>query len=100
VLLKKSLYGDRVDNLAWDETQSQWLTSSEIGFKRLPSDGSIYVKRLELGTIIVLNRFDVKLLGQATWYLQSRITPLCVVDNGLDSNERDLLLVLHGLEPQ
>jgi hypothetical protein len=47
VLFKKLLYGDRVANLAWDETQSQWLTSSEIGFERLASDGSISVKRSE-----------------------------------------------------
>jgi hypothetical protein len=72
VLLKKSLYGDRVAN----ETQSQWLTSSKVGFKRLTCEGSINVKRSERGTVIVLNRFDVKLLGQATWYLQSRITQL------------------------
>jgi hypothetical protein len=42
LLLKKSLYGGRVANLAWDDTQSEWLTSTEIGFQRLPSDGSIY----------------------------------------------------------
>jgi Reverse transcriptase (RNA-dependent DNA polymerase) len=96
--LKKSLYGDRVANLAWDETQSRWLTSKAIGFARLPSEGSIYIKRTETGFITVLNavddqlyfatnddlrlwfeestksRFDVKLMGQATWYLQSRIT--------------------------
>jgi hypothetical protein len=100
LLLKKSLYGDRVANLAWDETQSAWLTSAEIGFQRLPSDGSIYVRRCNQGVTMVLNavddqlyfatnpnlkiwfekatqgRFDVTLLGQATWYLQSRITQL------------------------
>jgi hypothetical protein len=96
--LRKSLYGDRVANLAWDETQSQWLTSEEIGFTRLPSEGSIYIKRTDIGFIVVLNavddqlyfatdksikewfekatrtRFDVQFMGQATWYLQSRIT--------------------------
>jgi hypothetical protein len=96
--LKKSLYGDRVANLAWDETQSRWLTSSEIGFARHPSEGSIYIKRTETDFIAVLNavddqlyfatndslrkwfgeatktRFDVQLMGQATWYHQSRIT--------------------------
>jgi hypothetical protein len=41
--LKKSLYGDRVANLARDETQSKWLTSPEIGFARLPSEESIYI---------------------------------------------------------
>jgi hypothetical protein len=92
-LLKKSLYGDRVANLAWDETQSQWLISDEIGFSGLPSEGSIYIKRTEVGFIVVLNavddqlyfatdktlkewfeeatqtKFDVQLLGQANWYL-------------------------------
>jgi transposase InsO family protein len=96
--LKKSLYGDRVANLAWDETQSKWLTSPEIGFVRLPSEGSIYLKRTDKDFIAVLNavddqlyfatdpslkkwfedatqqRFDVQLMGQAVWYLQSRIT--------------------------
>jgi hypothetical protein len=47
--LKKSLYGDRVANLAWDDTQSQWLTSASIGFTRLPSEGSIYIKRTDIG---------------------------------------------------
>jgi Reverse transcriptase (RNA-dependent DNA polymerase) len=32
--LRKSLYGDRVANLAWDETQSKWLTKDKIGFAR------------------------------------------------------------------
>ena len=52
--LNKSLYGDRVANLAWDETQSAWLTSKEIGFQRLPSDGSIYIKRTDDEFIAVL----------------------------------------------
>jgi hypothetical protein len=96
--LKKSLYGDRVANMVWDETQSRWLTSREIGFARLPSEGSIYIKRTDTDFITVLNavddqlyfatndsprkwfeeatqaQFDVKLMGRATWYLQSRIT--------------------------
>jgi hypothetical protein len=96
--LKKSLYGDRVANLAWDETQSKWLTSCEIGFARLPSEESIYIKRVGNDIITILNamddqlyfatdpalkqwfeeatqaRFDVRLMGQANWYLQSRIT--------------------------
>ncbi|KAG7349250.1 reverse transcriptase RNA-dependent DNA polymerase [Nitzschia inconspicua] len=98
--LTKSLYGDRVANLAWDETQSKWLTSEEIGFERLPSERSIYIKRTKEGMMMVLNavddqlyfatnielkdwfkretdrRFDVQKLGQAEWYLQSRITQL------------------------
>jgi hypothetical protein len=57
-LLKKSLYGDRVANLAWDETQSNWLTTPEIGFARLPSEGSIYIKRTDSDFIVVLNAVD------------------------------------------
>jgi hypothetical protein len=96
--LKKSLYGDVTANLAWDDTQNEWLTSPEIGFNRLDSEGSIYIKRTDEGLIAILNavddqlyfatnpslkvwfeqatqtRFDVSLMGQATWYLQSRIT--------------------------
>jgi hypothetical protein len=58
LLLKKSLYGDRVANLAWNETQSSWLTSTEIGFARLPSEGSIYIKRTESDFIVALNAVD------------------------------------------
>ena len=97
LLLKKSLYGDTVANLAWDETQNEYLTSAEMGLRRLDSEGSIYIKKDGEDTLIVLNavddqlyfctsdklrkwfeeatqkRFDVQLLGQAHWYLQSRI---------------------------
>jgi hypothetical protein len=59
--LKKSLYGDRVANLAWDKTQSKWLTTPEIGFTRLPSEGSIYIKRTESYVIVVLNAVDDQL---------------------------------------
>jgi hypothetical protein len=59
--LKKSLYGDRVTILAWDETQSRWLASDEIGFARLPSEGSIYIKRTDTDFIAVLNAVDDQL---------------------------------------
>jgi hypothetical protein len=59
--LKKSLYGDRVANLAWDETQSKWLTSPEIGFARLPSEESIYIKRVGNDLITILNAVDDQL---------------------------------------
>jgi hypothetical protein len=58
LLLKKSLYGNRVANLALDETQSACFTSTEVGFERLPSDGSVNVKRSEQGVMIVLNAVD------------------------------------------
>jgi hypothetical protein len=41
LLLEKSLYGDTVANLAWDETQNEFLTSPEMGLQRLDSEGSI-----------------------------------------------------------
>jgi hypothetical protein len=115
--LKKSLYGYRVANFAWDETQSKWLSSPEIGFTRLPSEGSIYIKSLNDDFITVLNavddqlyfateptlktwfeeatqaRFDVQLLGQANWYLQSRITQ-CTDYSIILDNSRYSALVL------
>jgi Reverse transcriptase (RNA-dependent DNA polymerase) len=115
--LNKSLYGDRVANLAWDKTQSKWLTSEEIGFSRLPSEGSIYIKRDGNDIIVVLNavddqlyfstsvklkewfekatqdRFDVQMLGQATWYLQSRITQCADYSIILDQSRYGALIV-------
>ena len=115
--LNKSLYGDRVANLAWDKTQSQWLTSPEIGFSRLPSEGSIYIKRVGDDIIVVLNavddqcyfstsnelkvwfeeatqkRFDVQLLGQAQWYLQSRITQCADYSIILDQSRYAALII-------
>ncbi|KAG7353973.1 reverse transcriptase RNA-dependent DNA polymerase [Nitzschia inconspicua] len=52
--LKKSSYADRVANLAWDETQINWF-SSDIGFQRLPSERSIYVKKTAKGMMMVPN---------------------------------------------
>ena len=115
--LNKSLYGDRVANLAWDKTQSEWLTSPEIGFSRLPSEGSIYIKRVGNDIIAVLNavddqcyfatnnelkvwfeeatkkRFDVQLLGQAQWYLQSRITQCADYSIILDQSRYAALII-------
>ena len=61
LLLKKSLYGDTVANIAWDNCQSEWLMSKEIGFTRLMTDGSIYVKRDGDDFIAVLNAVDDQL---------------------------------------
>jgi hypothetical protein len=117
LLLKKSLYGDRVANLAWDETESNWLTSPVIGFARLPSEGSIYIKRADSDFIVVPNavddqlyfattlslkqrfeeatksRFDVQLLGQANWYLQSRITQCADYSITLDQSRYAALVL-------
>jgi hypothetical protein len=38
--------------------KSEWLTSPEIGFQRLPTDGSIYVRRCDQGVTMVLNAVD------------------------------------------
>jgi hypothetical protein len=70
----------------------EFLTSPEMGLRRLDSEGSIYIKKQDNDVLIVLNavddqlyfctsdkmrkwieestqkRFDVQLLGQAHWY--------------------------------
>jgi Reverse transcriptase (RNA-dependent DNA polymerase) len=69
--LNKLFYGDRVANLAWDETQSAWLTSEEIGFQRLPSDGSIYIKRTDNEVIAVLR----SLLYSTLWMTNFTLLP-------------------------
>ena len=123
LLLQRSLYGDRVANLAWDETQSQWLTSEEIGCKRLSTEGSIYIKRTGKDTLMILNavddqlyfststelrlwfeaktqeRFDVQLLGQANWYLQSRITQHADYSVTLDQARYAALIASRHLPP-
>jgi hypothetical protein len=43
LMLAKSLYGDQVADLAWDETQEEWLTSDKIGIRRMPSEYSIFI---------------------------------------------------------
>lgn len=59
--LKKSLYGDTVTNIAWDNCQSECLTSKEIGFERLMTDGSIYITREGKHFIAVINAVDDQL---------------------------------------
>ena len=123
LLLTKTLYGDVVANLAWDETQNQWLTSEDIGFRRLVTEGSIYIKQ-EGDDILVLlnavddqlyfstserlrkwfekevsNRFDVDLMGQAHWYLQSRITQHEDFSITLDQSRYAKLVAQRYLEP-
>jgi hypothetical protein len=50
-------------------------------------------------TVIVPNRFDVKLLGQATWYLQSRITQLADYSIILDQSRYAALIAARYLPP-
>jgi hypothetical protein len=59
--LKKSLYGYRVANLAWDEAKSKWLFSTEIGFSRFSTEGSMYVKRTDAGFVVILNAVEDQL---------------------------------------
>ena len=59
--LMKSLYGDTVANMAWDKCQSEWLTSDEIGFERLMTEGSIYIKRTGDNFLALLNAVDDQL---------------------------------------
>jgi hypothetical protein len=123
LLLLRSLYGDVVANLAWDTTQSEWLTSPEIGFERLPSEPSLYRKETEKGMMLLINsvddqmyyatvdelriwfekktkeRFDVQLLGQANWYLQSRVTQLADYSIVLDQSRYAALICDRYLKP-
>ena len=97
--------------------------SQEIGFTRLMTDGSIYVKRDGDDFIAVLNavddqlyfatkpelkkwfeeattkRFDVQLLGQAHWYLQARITQLHDYSIILDQSRYAANLCVRYLPP-
>jgi len=98
LLLLKSLYGDTIANLAWDKTLAAFLTKPDgLAMDRLQSEGSIYIKRKGNDILMVLtatddqlyfatnpelkkefekqiaSEFHVDLLGQAAWYLQSRI---------------------------
>jgi hypothetical protein len=90
-----------------------------MGFARLPSEGSIYNKRTESDFIVVLNavddqlyfatapslkqwfeeatqsRFDIQLMGQANWYLQSRITQ-CIDHSITIDQSRYAALVLQN----
>ncbi|KAG7369973.1 reverse transcriptase RNA-dependent DNA polymerase [Nitzschia inconspicua] len=92
--------GMQIKTLACLRSCWQKRVSPEIGFQRLPSKRSIYVKKTAEGMTMVLNavddqlyfgttiemkdwfdketkrRFDVQKLGQAECYLQSRITQL------------------------
>jgi hypothetical protein len=111
------------ETLAWDNTQSEWLTSKEIGFVRLPSELALYRKETEKGMILLLNsvddqlyfatddddrkwfenktkeRFDVSLLGQANWYLQSRVTQQADYSIVLDQSRYAALVCDRYLKP-
>jgi hypothetical protein len=96
LLCRKSLYGGQCCNKLWDDHLATWLKGHEL--IRLPSEGSIFMKRDGDKFLCLLNAvddqlyfsncdemrreietavasaFDVDLLGQAHWCLQARIT--------------------------
>ena len=94
--LKKSLYGAVDAGRNWDDELHAWLSSQD--FLRCPAEGSIYFKFQGEWFLFLLNavddllyfsnnptmrttfeatlqdRFDVDFIGQAHWYLQSRVS--------------------------
>ena len=96
--LVKALYGDATANKCWYDELSAWLVDVH-GFQRCLAEPSIFVKRQDDGNEIVpinavddqlyystsddirkdfekavCDKYDVELMEQAHWYLQSRIT--------------------------
>ena len=95
--LAKALYGDVTASKCWDDELSSWLINN-YGFRRCLSAQSIFIKEENGNKLVIVNavddklyfstcedmrkkfeeaiakRFDVDLLGQAHWYLQSRVT--------------------------
>ncbi len=96
LLCRKSPHGGQCCNKSWDDHLSNWLEGYDL--IRLPSEGSIFMKRSGNNFLCLLNAvddqlyfsdcdamrrdfeaavkkaFDVDFLGQAHWYLQARIT--------------------------
>jgi hypothetical protein len=96
LLCRESLHGGQCCNKSWDDHLATWLKGYEL--IRLPSEGSIFMKRDGDKFLCLLNAvddqlcfsncdtmrrkfetavasaFDVDLLGQAHWCLQARIT--------------------------
>ena len=95
--LVKALYGDTTANKCWDDELSSWLVD-DYGFQRCLSEPSIFVKKEGDHELVLINavddqlyystcddmrkkfekdvcdKYDVDMMGQAHWYLQSRIT--------------------------
>ena len=93
----KALYGDVTANKCWDEELSDFLINT-LEFVRCLAEPSIFIKRLQGHELVLINAVDDQLyystsdkmrewfekcvnaqykadfMGQAHWYLQSRIT--------------------------
>ena len=113
--LVKALYGDTTANKCWDDVLSDWLLG--YGFKRCLSAGSIWTLTKGNDKLVLINavddqlyfstspgmrksfehaiarHFDVDMLGQAHWYLQSRITQHANFDISIDQSRYIALIV-------
>ena len=124
--LVKALYGDTTANKCWDDELSSWLVDT-YGFERCLAEPSIFRKYEDGHELVLINavddqlyystsekmrhtfeqavskRYDVELMGQAHWYLQSRITQSANHDITIDQSRYIALicsrfLPSHGVE--
>ena len=115
MMLVKALYGDITANKCWDDELSAWLVS--YGFKRCLAAQSIFILTEGQDKLVIVNavddqlyfstsddmrkrfeeaiakHFDVDLLGQAHWYLQSRITQAANYDVTVDQSRYIALII-------
>ena len=113
--LAKALYGDITANKCWDDELSAWLIS--YGFRRCLAAQSIFIKESGDDKMVIVNavddqlyfstsdemrkkfedaiskRFEVDLLGQAHWYLQSRVTQSANFDVTVDQSRYIALII-------
>lgn len=115
LLLMKALYRDATDNKCLDDELSAWLIS--YGSRRCLSAQSIFVMTKKEDKLVIVNavddqlyfstseamrkdfeaavskRFDVELMGQAHWYLQSRSTQAANYDVIVDQSHYIALII-------
>ena len=115
--LKKSLYGAVDASRNWDDELDAWLQHPTQAFSRCPAEGSIYFRFYHDDFLFLLNavddllyfsnssalrakfeqdltaRFDVDLIGQAHWYLQSRVSQNADFSIGLDQARYSSLIL-------
>ena len=120
--LLKSIYGSTDSMRNWDDTLADFLLN-DFGFQRCPSDGSIYIYKKGKSFLYLINavddelyftndeqlkaefekriteKFDVKLMGQAHWYLQARLTQHANYSITLDQS-RYMALIASRFLPQ
>ena len=121
LLLVKALYGDVTANKCWDDELSNWLTNGH-GFRRCLSEPSIFIKKENGHELVLINavddqlyystsdemrlafedavkkKYDVDLMGQAHWYLQSRIAQGANFDITIDQS-RYIALICNRFLP-